>query len=190
MRNKKVRGLRRHARNHRQWAAVPQKLSLGLLERAHLNTEQLGIAPWTVYGKPPLAIRQLWATRLLADFFEWHQQLTALYPAFWLSIRLYDLRFGLSQLDAAIDRQQAYFEQRFEDRGEGMPLPPEYQSLPGAAQLRWTCYAEGDVFDLDEFAELGSWALRKPHWEAEDSNGNPVVFIQTGYKWVGRPKAT
>jgi hypothetical protein len=66
-----------------------------------------------VHGKPPLAIRQLWANRLLADFFDWQRQLAALYSSFWLSIRLYDPRFGLSQLDAAIHEQQAYFERRF-----------------------------------------------------------------------------
>ena len=187
---KRMRGLRRLFRQHQRWAAIPEKLSLSLLERAHFQREQLGLAPWTVHGKPPLPIRQLWANRLLTDFFEWERQLTASHSEFWLSIRLYDLRFGLSQLDAAIREQQAYFERRFEDTGEGMALPLEYQSLPGAGQLRWTCYAEGDVFGPDEFAELGSWALKKPHWETEDSNGSPVIFMQTGYKWVGRPKAT
>jgi hypothetical protein len=73
---KRIRGLRRLWRKHQQWA-TPQALSLDLMESVHSNTEQLGIAPWTVHGKPPLAIRQLWANRLLADFFDWQQQLTA-----------------------------------------------------------------------------------------------------------------
>jgi hypothetical protein len=64
---KRIRGLRRLWRKHQQWA-TPQALSLDLMESVHINTEQLGIAPWTVHGKPPLAIRQLWANRLLADF--------------------------------------------------------------------------------------------------------------------------
>lgn len=185
MREKKVRGLRRHARNHRQWAAVPQKLSLGLMESSHINTEQLGIAPWTVHGKPPRTIRQLWASRLLADFFEWQRQLTPLYSDFWLSIRLYDPRFGLAQLDAATHEQQAYFERRFSGEGADVPLPPEYQSLPGADKLHWTAYAEADAFDFEEFAELGTWASRKPHWEAE-SNDGPCMVVQTGWFWVGR----
>jgi hypothetical protein len=186
MREKKVRGLRRHARKHRGWAAVPQKLSPGLMESIHIDTEQLGIAPWTVYGKPSRAIRQLWASRLLADFFEWQRQLTPLYPDFWLSIRLYDPRFGLSQLDAAIQEQQAYFERRFGSEGIDMALPPEYQSLSGAAQLRWTCYAEVDVLGLDEFAEHYAWYKRKPYWTEQDANGEDCVLVQTGYVWVGR----
>jgi hypothetical protein len=183
---KRIRGLRRLFRQHQRWAAVPEELSLSLFERAHSQREQLGIAPWTVHGKPPLAIRQLWANRLLTDFFEWQRQLTPVYLKFYLSIRLYDPRFGLSQLDAATHEQQAYFERRFGDEGEDVPLPFEYQSLPGAAQLRWTCYAEVDVYGVDEFAEYYAWYKRKPYWSAQNSNGEDCVVVQTGYVWVGR----
>ncbi|MBJ6145420.1 hypothetical protein [Hymenobacter sp. BT559] len=183
---KRRRGLRRHWRNHQQWAAAPQALSLRLMESVHSNTEQLGLAPWTVHGKPPRAIRQLWASRLLADFFDWQRQLTALYSDFWLSIRLYDHRFGLAQLDAATHEQQAYFERRFSGKGVDVPLPPEYQSLPGAAQLRWTCYPEVDVLEPAEFAEHVAWYKRKPHWTDQDATGKDCVLVQTGYVWVGR----
>ena len=186
MRQKKVRGLRRHARTHRQRAAVPVVLSLSLLASAHAQCEQLGLAPWTVYGKPPRAIRQLWARRLLADFFEWQRQLTPLYPDFYLSIRLFDPRFGLSQLDAAIQEQQAYFERRFGYEGEDVPLPPEYQALPGADKLQWTAYPEVDVYGLDEFAEYYGWYKRKPHWQEQTTDGEDCVVVQTGYVWVGR----
>jgi hypothetical protein len=185
MHRKRIRGLRRLWRKHQQWA-TPQALSLSLLESVHSNTEQLGIAPWTVHGKPPRTIRQLWTSRLLADFFAWQQQLTLLYPAFWLSIRLYDPRFGLSQLDAAVHEQQAYFERRFGSEGLAIPLPPEYQSLPGAAHLHWTCYAEIDVLEPDEFAEHYSWYKKKPYWTDQDANGEDCVLVQTGHFWVGR----
>ena len=186
MREKKVRGLRRHAHNHRQWAAVPEELSLSLLESAYFQREQLGIAPWTVYGKPPRAIRQLWASRLLADFFNWQRQLTPLYPDFWLSIRLYAPRFGLSQLDAAIHEQQAYFERHFSGEGAEVPLPPEYQSLPGAEQLRWTCHPVLDGFRPDEFAEQYDWYRRRTYWTDQDADGEDWIVVQTGYVWVGR----
>ncbi len=183
---KRIRGLRRLFRQHQRWAAAPEELSLILLERAHFQREQLGIAPWTVHGKPPLAIRQLWANRLLTDFFEWQQQLTPLYPTFWLSIRLYDPRFGLSQLDVAIHEHQAYFEGHFRNEEGGVPLPPEFQSLPGAAQLRWACYAEVDAFSPAEFAEYHTLYKRKPYWSAQDSKGEDCVAVQTGYVWIGR----
>ena len=182
---KRIRGLRRLFRQHQRRAAVPEALSLRLLESIHINTEQLGIAPWTVHGKPPCAIRQLWASRLLADFFEWQRQLAPLYPSFYLAIRLFDPRFGLSQLDVAIHEQQTYFERRFRHEGESVPLPLEYQSIPGADKLHWTAYAEVDVFDFEEFAELGAWGSRKPHWEAE-SNYGPGMVVQTGWFWVGQ----
>lgn len=185
---KRIRGLRRLFRQHQRWAAVPQEFSLSLLKKYYSNTEQLGIAPWTVHGKPPRAIRQLWANRLLTDFFEWQQQLTALYPEFWLSIRLYDPRFGLSELDAAIQEEKAYYERRYRNEYEekNRPLPPEFLSIPGAAQLRWACHAVVDVFDPEEFAEHYAWYKRKPHWAAKDTNGGECVVVQTGYVWVGR----
>jgi len=183
---KRIRGLRRHWRKHQQWAAAPQALSLDLMESVHYNTEQLGIAPWTVHGKPPRAIRQLWASRLLADFFAWQRQLMASYSDFWLSIRLYDHRFGLGQLDAAIHEQQAYFERRFQDEGMDIPLPPEYQSLPGAAQLRWTCYPVLDGLRPDEFTEQYAWYKKKPYWTDQDADGEEWIVVQTGYVWVGQ----
>jgi hypothetical protein len=186
MHRKRQRGLCRHGRNHQQRAAMPQTLSLSLLESARGNTEQLGIAPWTVHGKPPRAIRQLWVNRLLADFFDWQRQLTALYPDFWLSIRLYDPRFGLAQLDAAIHEQQAYFERNFHNEGVDIPLPPEYQSLLGAAQLRWTCYPVLDGLRLDEFTEHYAWYKKKPYWTDQDATGEDCVLVQTGYVWVGQ----
>lgn len=188
--HKRIRGLRRLFRQHQRWAAIPQEFSASLLAEYHINSEQLGIAPWTVHGKPPRAIRQLWANRLLTDFFEWQRQLTSLCPKSWLSIRLYDPRFGLSQLDAAIDEQQAYFERRYGYEEENVPLPPEFRSLPGAAQLRWACHAVVDVYSPNEFAEHYSWYKKKPHWPAQTTNDEDCVVVQTGYVWVGRVPTT
>lgn len=185
MKKKRVRGLRRHARKHWQWAAVPQALDLAGLAQHHSDYEQLGLNPWTVYGKPPLAIRKLWASRLLNDVQQWHSQLASLYSEFYLAIWLYEPRFGLSQLvvktkNQDIERYKAMF-----GEASAVALPIEYQLLPGAEKLQWTAYPEIDFYDTEEFTEMGRWAARKPHWKVNTIQG-PYIAVQSGWVWVGQ----
>lgn len=151
----------------------------------------LGLAPWAVDERPPVAIRQLWVNRLITDFYAWQAELAAHYANYYLAVWLYDSEFGRSQLIASIKdlqtRDENFFHQvQVSDR----PLPPEYQSLPGVAALRWTACAVVITMWPDEFAEAdSSWALKKPHWEAKTYAGEPIFVIQIGLAWVGRAQA-
>jgi hypothetical protein len=185
MPRKRLRGLRRHWRNHQQWATILTPPNLPYIAVYHCDYGQLGLAPWTVYGRPPVAFRRLWAMRLLADLRQWHAQLTPLYPGLHLAIYLYDNHFGLSEVAAAIGRQKSYYEGRFQE-AHPIPLPTEYQSLPGVSELAWTAHAEMDVFSLDDFAELGAWGTRRRHWLATTTDGDDCIVVQRGWIWVGR----
>ncbi|MDJ0365401.1 hypothetical protein QMK33_09565 [Hymenobacter sp. H14-R3] len=189
MSKKRVRGLRRHWRRHQQRATVPTAPDLAYLAEYNYDYDQLGLAPWTVHGRPPLAFRRLWATRLLTDLQQWREQLVPLYPDLYLAIWLYDIRFGLSQVVTAIEERRLYYAHCFKE-AQPIPLPIEYQDLPGVADLTWTAHAEVDVFTPDEFAELGKWDSRRNHWRAKFTDGNDCLVVQVGWVWVGRVPTT
>lgn len=79
--------------------------NLSLLARSHRDYHKLGLAPWAVNTKPPLVIRKLWVSRLVADFQQWHSSLTRHYPEFYLAVWLYKPEFGRSQLVAGIEEK-------------------------------------------------------------------------------------
>jgi hypothetical protein len=189
MDKKRVRGLRRYWRRHQQRAMVPTAPSLAHIARYKYDYDHLGLAPWTVHGRPPAAFRRLWATRLLTDLQQWREQLTPLYPTLYLAIWLYDMRFGKSQVVMAIEERQPYYEHFFGE-AQPIPLPSEYEDLPGVADLTWSAHEEVDVFSPEEFAELGKWGARKRHWLAMTTDGEACVVMQTGWVWVGRVPAT
>jgi hypothetical protein len=186
---KRRRGLRRHWRKHQQRATVPTPPNLPFIAEYHYDYDQLGLAPWTVHGRPPVAFRRLWAERLLADLRQWREQLTPLYPDLYLAIYLYNVRFGKSEVVAATGKRKAYYEQSLGD-AQPIPLPTEYQSLPGVAELTWTAHAEVDVFSPEEFAELGRWGTRHRHWRATTTEDDDCIVVQTGDVWVGRVRTT
>lgn len=188
MREKRIRGLRRHWRDHQGRAAIAERLSLPSIEKYQYTSAQLGLSPWSVHGKPPLAFRKLWVSRLVADFHQWHQELSFSHPDAYLAVWLYEPRFGKSQVSAATNRMKIRYEEIFDeaDAEADMPLPIEYQSLPGVAALRWTCHAELESFWPDEFVECGAWASSKPHWEYQTPDGETYVAVQVGWVWVGK----
>jgi hypothetical protein len=189
MSKKRVRGLRRHWRQHQQRATVATAPDLKYLAAYKYDYDQLGLAPWTVYGRPPVSFRRLWATRLLTDLQQWRTQLTPLYPDLYLAIWLYDVRFGLSQVVTAIERMQTVYERRF-SQAQPIPLPSEYHGLPGVSDLSWSAHAEVDVFTPDEFDELGKWGSHRNHWQARTTDGDDCIVVQVGWVWVGRVPTT
>ncbi|MFD1467272.1 hypothetical protein ACFQ48_03470 [Hymenobacter caeli] len=121
----------------------------------------------------------------MTDLQQWREQLTPLYPDLYLAIWLHDIRFGLSKVTAAIERLKTVYEQRLPE-AQPVPLPIEYQSLPGVADLIWTAHAEIDVLSPKEFAESGKWGSRRRHWSAVDDDGEECIVVQIGWIWVGR----
>lgn len=185
MSKKRVRGLRRHWRKHQQRAAVSTPPNLSFITKYHYEYSQLGLAPWTVHGRPPLAFRRLWATRLVADLRQWQTQLTPLYPSLYLAIWLYDVHFGKSEAVAAIKEHRTRYEYFFGE-AHPIPLPIEYQGLSGVAELNWTAHEEVEVFSPEEFAELGKWGARRRHWPALTTDGAACIVVQVGWVWVGQ----
>ncbi|WP_375415949.1 hypothetical protein [uncultured Hymenobacter sp.] len=185
MREKRVRGLRRHWRDHQRQAAIPEMLSRSMIEQHQYDREKLGLSPWNVYDKPPLAFRKLWVSRLLADFQQWHKELASFHSEFYLAVWLFEPRFGQSQLVAGISERKTRYEGIFSE-AENTPLPVEYQELPGVAALRWVRHAEVEAFWADEFAERGTWASSKPHWEFKTLDGETCIAVQVGWVWVGQ----
>lgn len=186
---KRVRGLRRHWRQHQRRASAPTAPDLAHLTTYKYDYDHLGLAPWTVYGRPPAAFRRLWASRLLTDLQQWRAQLMPRYPDLYLAIWLYDIRFGLSQVVTAIEQMKTVYEQRL-PVAQPISLPVEYHGLPGVSDLSWTAHAEVDVFMPDEFAELGKWGSRRNHWVAKTTDGDDCVVVQSGWVWVGRVPTT
>ncbi|MDO7850482.1 hypothetical protein [Hymenobacter convexus] len=185
MRAKRLRGFGRHMRVHIKRAASDVALDTDWLEQHHYDYEKLGLAPWHVSDKPPLAIRKLWLGKLVVDFQQWHKQLKQQYADFYLAIWLFEPHFGDSQLVAGIEEQKAHYEGLF---GEpvALSLPMEYQVLPGVRDLQWTALAYVTPFYPEDFASLGSWALKKPHWPTESPSGEKMIAVQIGVVWVGK----
>jgi hypothetical protein len=185
MDKKRVRGLKRHLCSHQQRAAVPEPFDESRMHKLHYDYASLGLSPWRVNGKPPVAVRKLWVSRLVADYQEWHRQMVSQYDAFYLAVWIFEPTFGESQLVAAVEERMSGYAERHEDVLE-LPLPAEYQSLPGVNDLRWTAYEYLMPHWPDDFAAIGKWATRKAHWSGKDSNGDPLVVVQLGVVWVGR----
>ncbi len=181
---KKIRGFPRFLRDHQRRASIPEWFDLSYFAEAHRDTHKLGLYPWAVNEKPPQVIRQLWVARLVADFHAWHRELAAHYPDFYLAVWLYEPEFGRSQLVASIKDKQARDEYFF-DYILRKPLPAEYQSVPGVAALKWTASPEVVAYWPDEFAEVSSWAIYKPHWKTETADGETLFIVQIGIVWVG-----
>ena len=138
-----------------------------------------------VTGKPLIAIRQLWVNRLAADFQQWRAQLLGNQPDFYLAVWLFEPRFGLSQVVAATEAQQAHYENLFED-ATARPLPAEYQSLPGIGLLHWTAYPDVEVLWPAEFTEYRVQYAHRPHWPVTTPAGEACVAVQVGWVWVGQ----
>ena len=185
-RKKRIRGFRRFLLDHQQRAAVPATFGAAYFQQQRRDYQKLGLAPWAVNEKPPLVIRKLWTERLIADFHYWYGTLAAQYADFYLAVWLYEPEFGRSQLVAGIKEQRAWYESVFDNPVTNMPLPTEYLTLPGAAQLQWTARAEIAVFWSDEFAGLPARIRNKPHRTAETADGQPIFVVQIGIVWVGQ----
>jgi hypothetical protein len=183
MREKRLRGFNRHMRAHLKRAVTDIALDTDWLEQHHYDYEKLGLAPWYVTDKPPFAIRKLWLSKLVADYQQWRVQLRRQYSDFYLAVWLFEPDFGDSQLVAGIKEQ--HYEGLF---GEplNLPLPSEYQSLPGITNLQWNARANITVFDAEDFATLGLWAANRPHRPVEGTNGELLVAVQVGVVWVGQ----
>lgn len=188
MARKRIRGLRRHSRNHRRRAATSTPLDLTLLTSHHYDYLKLGLSPWYQDDQPPLAIRRLWATRLLADFWRWHTQLAALGEPFHLAIWLFEPHFGESQLTASVGQMRERYINSF-DPAPAAPLPQAYRHLPGFADLRWSVGLHEWILDDDEFAEWFRQRYRSTYYRFITPDGEPYVAARRGRVWVGQAPA-
>ena len=160
-------------------------LPLFQLQQHQRTHRKLGLAPWAISEKPPLAIRRLWVSRLVADFQQWREGLAAHYPDFYLAVWLFEPAFGESQLVAAVKDELNFYDNTF---GEPLtkPLPAAYLALPGVAALHWTARARLDAYWPDEFADLPAWQRQRPYWKHISRTGERMIIVQTGWVWVGQ----
>ena len=185
MDKKRVRGLKRHLRNHQQRATIQEPFDEARICNLHYDYAHLGLNPWAVNGKPPVQIRKLWVGRLVANYKEWHKQMLARYTDFYLAIWIFDPTFGESEVVVAVENLIDRYKGRFGEVLE-LPLPPEYQSLPAIDDLTWTAKEYVTVYTPEDFAEMGRWASRKPHWPVDGDDSEPLVLVQLGVVWVGQ----
>lgn len=185
MDKKRVRGLKRHLRNHQQWVKAQEPFNEEFIRKYHYDYAHLGLSPWRVNGKPPVAIRKLWVSRLVADYKEWHRQMVTRYTNFYLAVCVFDPTFGESEVVVAVENMMEHYAERHGDVLD-LPLPPEYQSLPGIHDLQWTAKQYLTVYSPEEFTEMGRWGRNKPHWPAVNSNDKPLIIVQLGVVWIGQ----
>lgn len=189
-RKKKLRGFRRFLREHQQRAAFPYPLDVPFLQEAHREYVKLGLFPWSVNSKPPVAIRQLWVTRLVADCGRWYSELATRYSDFYLAVWLYEPDFGRAQLIAGIEEKQAWYEGMFAEvaAADAPPFPTDYQLLPGVTNLHWTARAEITTCCPEDLLDVDAWVLKKPHWPGKTADGREVNVVQIGWIWIGQVK--
>jgi hypothetical protein len=175
-------------RDHQLRSAISYSFDNKHFNKYHRDYEKLGLAPWAVNEKPPVAIRKLWVSRLVADFHHWQSQIASDYPEFYLAVWLFEPEFGRSQLVAGIEEKMTLYEGIFGPEID-LPLPAEYQQLSGVAELHWFARATVEAFWPDDFAELGSWGTNRPHWKVETADGQPFFAVQVGRVWIGQKPA-
>ena len=185
---KRLRGFKRFWRDHQYRASIPEEFSLPYFAQVHRGVRKLGLYPWAVSEKPPLAIRRLWVARLVADFQQWQQTLAAHYAAYYLAVWLHEPEFGRSQLVAGIQEKQTWYEDVFHEP-ENLPFPADYQDLPGVNTLHWIAYPETIAIWPEDLHALDSWALKRPHWQGTTAAGEPIIMVRIGLIWVGRAAA-
>ena len=188
---KRIRGVRRHFHRHQRDAAIPVALDAERLARYGVDYASLGIAPWFTHQRPPRAFRRVWVTRLVADFHRWRAELARDYPVFYLAVWLFEPHFGHSQLVAALADRHAHYDGLFDEAGSfrALParrLPPEYQDVPGIADLTWNRHADIAAYSPDDFAAQDAQTKQKPHWDATTVDGEAYIAVQIGWVWVGR----
>jgi len=184
---KKLRGFGRHLRRHQRWSQALSMPDFDRLAAHHYDYQKLGLSPWFRHEQPPLLIRKLWVAHLLACFRRWQQALQARYPQFYLAIWVFEPGFGDSQLVAGVKDRLKYYETTFGETVRPLPLPPEYASLPGAADLQWTCRTHLEGFDLEDFQNSRGLAAKK-HRLFQAPGYEEMVMVEMGHVWVGRTR--
>lgn len=192
---KRIRGLRRHFRNLRQRARKPSEMRLVDLEwlaRFQQTYHNVLTAPWDGCEEVPRKqeFRALWVARFLQTFPHWHAQLKRRYPAFYLAIWLYeptDEAFCQSRIMVAVNERRLLYENLFE-AAQDVPLPVEYMVVPGMETLHWQAHPQVFRYTPEEFAQAGPRLANKPYRLGETNQGEPCLFVQVGWVWVGQTR--
>lgn len=190
---KRIRGLRRHFRNLRQRATKPSELRLVDLEwlaRFQQTYHTVLTGPWAGCKEVPrkLEFRALWVARFLRTFPHWHAQLAGRYPTFYLAIWLYeptDEAFCQSRIMVAVNERRLLYENLF-DAAQAIPLPVEYMAVPGMKTLHWQAHPQVLRYTPEAFAQAGPRLANKPYKLGETKQGEPCLFVQVGWVWVGQ----
>lgn len=192
--HRKIRGAKRHTKRLAQQSTTAAPLSWVRLKHHHYDYEKLGLAPWHWQHRwPPALVRKLAVQHLLSTFFDWQRQMLAQPEPFYLAIWLVESDFAhSSQVVAGIRERQSYYQNIFGAPDPAGPLlPPEYQLLPGAAQLTWHTHPWEIMLDTDDYPDTWpAWSLSKPHHFYTHTDGRNFMVVQTGWVWVGQAVST
>ncbi|GAA4361545.1 hypothetical protein GCM10023185_28710 [Hymenobacter saemangeumensis] len=184
---KKIRGFSRHLRRHQRWARQLSTPDFSHLAAYHYDHQKLGLNLWFGHEKPPLVIRRVWVAYLLALHSYWQQELQARHPQHYLAIWLFEPDFGHSQLVAGVGERLDYYENTFARANQPLPLPATYASLPGAADLEWTCQVHLEGFDPEDFKNSRRLSAKK-HKLYQAPGCEEMVLVELGHVWVGRAR--
>ncbi|WP_019949364.1 hypothetical protein [Hymenobacter aerophilus] len=194
---KKPRGFKQKHRQAAQLTAASPPLAVARVQQFHYHYEKLGHGPlhhWLWQSAPlPRPLRQLGAAWLLQTFFQWQESAIQLAEPVYLAIWLSNVDFASqSQVVAAIQGRIGWYENIFgEPAPTGPPLPPEFQSLPGAEQLTWTTHRRHEWLDAEDFPN--GWParlLRREHTLHTLEDGRAFLEVPRGWVWVGQQAVT
>ena len=191
---KQERGFNRKYQQAARAATVSPPLSVARLQQLQYDYKKLGHGPlryWRWFSAPlPRPLRQLGAAWLLQTFFQWQKSAIQLTEPVYLAVWLTSVGFVEdAQVVAAIQYRISWYENTFgEAVPTGPPLPPEYQSLPGADCLAWTTHRKHAWLDAEDFPH--GWParlLRREHRLHTLEDGRDFLIVPRGWVWVGRP---
>lgn len=191
---KKLRGSKRHLKRLQAESTWAAPLAIDILLKRRYYNEKLGLHPWHWHHRqPPKQVRQLAAQHLLTTFLAWQPALTALAEPVYAAVWLVQPEFAHgSQVVTGIGIRADYYRTLFgEPASEVLPLPAEYQKVPGADKLTWQTHRWEVWYDADDFpAGWPASLLQHPHYEQQYSDGRLFLVVQTGWVWVGQLAAT
>ena len=87
---------------------------------------------------------------------------------------------------AVYERRLRY--ERLFDAAPDIPLPGEYAAVPGSETLHWQARPQVLRYTPEAFAQAGPRLANKPYRRGETKQGEPCLFVQVGWVWVGQAR--
>ena len=198
---KRIRGLKRRQKNVDAWFDAHRQVDFSILEKHHYYYCKAKIDPWSnlYYDVPyPSAFSKQLFSHLLTIYSLWESQLKNRYQNFYLSIWIYDNRFIVSIVVAAIGDRMPHYRQMLDEQKTSVPFPIHLftHEKERIKEFDWFSADDNDYIAVSEFQDVeteGDKEDRRTYKKLLRNNtptqmiGDEKHFIiKRGNVWIGK----